>query len=265
MQLIDPHVMMDSLGTMDLEALAATGITALVADTAGLAAVVTSAEAAFQYFERTLVGETKRAADYFIDVYALVGINMFGVPPDYERIIEALPGYLQRDKVVGIGEIGMEPKSTTCPDLGKQKELVKAQLKIAREHNKPVVMHLPRLERFKWIEQYFGLIEEAGIERSKVVMTHADAATTKMITDFGCIAEISILPMRNMTPEDAAEIVAGNDINRILVTSDTRLLHRSDPLGVPRTAIQMRRRGFTEKDIKKVFYDNPRRVFGLTS
>ena len=76
-------------------------------------------------------------------------------------------------------------------------------------------------------------------------------------------AGISVAPMRRITPEDAAKIVADNDLNQVLVSSDTRLRHRSDPLGVPRTAFQMRRLGFSEEDIRKVFCDNPRRVFDL--
>jgi predicted metal-dependent TIM-barrel fold hydrolase len=263
MQIIDSHVMMDSLGVMDLEAMAAAGITTLIADAAGGVDVATSSEAALHYYERTLVGETRRAADYFIDVYVILGINMFGIPPDYEKILEALPGYLHRDRVVGVGEIGLEPRSSTCPDLGKQEEILKTEFQIAREHNKTVVLHLPPMERSKWIEWYFRLIDEAKLERGKVVITHADAATTKMITDFGCIAGISVLPMRRITPEDAARIVADNDINRVLVSSDTRLRHRSELLGVPRTAVQMRRLGFKEEDIRKVVYDNPKRVFNL--
>ena len=263
MLLIDSHVMMDCLGVMDLEAMAAAGITALIADGAGGMDFATSSEAELQYYERTLAGETRRAADYFVDVYVILGINMNAVPPDYEKVLEALPGYLNRNRVVGIGEIGLEPRSSTCPDLAKQEEILKAELKMAKEHNKAVVLHLPLTERTKWIEHYLRLIDEAGLERGKAVIVHADAATTKMIIDTGCIAGISVLPMRRITPEDAARIVADNDIDRVLVSSDSRTRHRSDSLGVARTALHMRRLGFTEEDIKRVFYDNPCRIFNL--
>lgn len=263
MQMIDPHVVMESLGVIDLEAMAAAGITAVITDAAGGTDIATSSGAALHHYERALAGETRRAADYFMDVYVVLGINMFAIPPDYEKILEALPGYLHRDRVVGVGEMGLEPRSTTCPDLGKQEEILKTELRMAREHDKPVLLHLPPMERSKWIEWYFRLIDEARLERGRVVITHADAATTKMITDFGCIAGLSVLPMRRMTPEDAAKIVADNDINRVLVSSDTRARHRSDPLAVPRIALHMRKQGFTEEDIKKVVYDNPKRVFKL--
>lgn len=263
MKLIDSHVMMESLGVMDLEAMAAAGISALIADGAGGMDYATSAQAALNYYEHTLVGETRRAADYFIDVYVILGINMNAVPADYEKILEALPEYLNRDRVVGVGEIGLEPKSGTCPDLSKQEKILRTELRMAREHNKTAVLHLPATERSDWIARYLELVDEAGLERGKVVIVHADASTTRIITDAGCIAEISVLPMRRITPEDAARIVAESDMNRVLVSSDSRIRHRSDPLGVPRTALHMRKLGLKEEDITGVLYNNPRRVFNL--
>ena len=263
MKLIDSHVMMESLDVMDLEAMAAAGITTLIADGAGGMDYATSAQTAINYFEHTLVGETKRASDYFIDVYVILGINMNAVPADYEKILDALPEYLKRERVVGVGEIGMEPRSGTCPDLNKQEEILSAEFRMAKEHNKAVVLHLPATERTKWIERYLELIDKAQLERGKVVIVHSDASTTKIITDAGCIAGISVLPMRRITPEDAAKIVAENDMNRILVSSDSRVRHRSDSLSVPRTALQMRRLGLSEEDVRRVFFDNPNKVFNL--
>ncbi len=263
MQLIDSHVMMESLGLQDLEAMSACGIKVLIADAAGGMDYATSAQAAINYFEHTLVGETKRASDYFIDVRVLVGINMNAVPADYEKILDALPEYLQRESVAGVGEVGLEPKSGTCPDLGKQEDILRTELGIAREHNKAAVMHLTSTERADWIERYIKLIDEVGLDRGKAIIVHSDASTTRTITDAGCIAGLSVLPMRRFTPEDAAKIIAENDMDRILVSSDSRIRHRSDPLSVPRIAVQMRRLGLSDKDVKKVLFDNPNRVFNL--
>lgn len=264
MQLIDSHVMMESLGLQDLEAMSASGVKVLIADAAGGIDYATSAQAAINYFEHTLVGETKRASDYFIDVRVLVGINMNAVPADYEKILDALPEYLKRERVVGVGEVGLEPKSGTCPDLGKQEDILRTELRIAREHNKAAVMHLTSTERAGWIERYIKLIDEVGLDRGKAIIVHSDASTTRTITDAGCIAGLSVLPMRRLTPEDAAKIIAENDMSRILVSSDSRIRHRSDPLSVPRIAVQMRRLGLSDKDVKKVLFDNPDRVFNLS-
>ena len=263
MHLIDSHVMMESLGLQDLEAMSASGVKVIIADAAGGMDYATSAQAAINYFEHTLVGEAKRAADYFIDIRVLVGINMNAVPADYEKILDALPEYLKQEKVAGVGEVGLEPKSGTCPDLSKQEEILRAELLVAKEHNKAAVVHLTSTERTDWIERYIKLIDEVGLDRGKAIIVHSDASTTKTITDAGCIAGLSVLPMRRFTPEDAAKIIAENDMDRILVSSDSRIRHRSDPLSVPRIAIQMLRLGLKEEDVKRVLFDNPNRVFNL--
>ena len=263
MHLIDSHVMMEALGLQDLEAMSACGVKAIIADAAGGMDYATSAQAAINYFEHTLVGETKRASDYFINIYVIAGINMNAVPADYEKILEALPGYLKREKVVGIGEVGLEPKSGTCPDLTKQEEILKTELRIAKEHDKPAVLHLPATERTGWIERYIKLIDEVGLQRNKAIIVHSDASTTRIITNAGCMAGLSVLPMRRMTPEDAARIISENDMDRILVSSDSRIRHRSDPLSVPRIAVQMLRLGLKEEDVKRVLFDNPNQVFNL--
>jgi predicted metal-dependent TIM-barrel fold hydrolase len=263
MQLIDTHVMMESLDLQDLEAMSASGVKVLIADAAGGMDYATSAQAAVNYFEHTLVGETRRASDYFIDVHVILGINMNAIPADYEKILDALPGYLKREEVAGVGEIGMEPKSGTCPDLSKQEEILKAELRMAKEHNKAAVLHLPSAERASWIERYIKLIDDTGLDRDKAIIVHSDASTTKIITEAGCIAGLSVLPMRRMTPEDAAKIISENNMDRILVSSDSRIRHRSDPLSVPRIAVQMRRLGLSEADVEKVLFDNPNKVFNL--
>lgn len=215
-----------------------------------------------QFFNTVLDGETRRIAGFFIDVYAFVGINMFAVPQDYAKILEALPEYLQRDRVVAIGEVGLEARSKTC-DMDKQEDILKTELRLAREFDKAVVLHLPPGDRAGWIERYLQLIDGAGLAREKAVIIHCDSAVIKTITQAGCNAGISVLPMRGLTPEDCAAMVAENGPERLLVGSDTRLTHRSDALGVPRVAVHMRKNGMSEDDISRVLYDNPRRVFNL--
>ena len=263
MKLIDSHLQTDALSLPDLELMAAAGITAVIGDATGGQYRATSASAALQFFNTILEGETRRIAEFSIDVYAFIGINMFAVPKDYEKILEALPEYLKRDRVIGVGEVGLEARSKTCPDLSQQEEILKTELKLAKEFNKAVVLHLPPGERTKWIERYLELIDEVKLERDKVVIIHCDSATIKIVTDSGCNAGISMLPMRGITPEDCARMVAENGTERLLVGSDTRLTHRSDALGVPRAAVQMRKFGLSEDDITKVLYDNPKRIFNL--
>lgn len=263
MQIIDTHIHMDSLERSALEAMALAGVTAVVADGSPMPGLAPASETVFDFYERTLGYDATRGAEFFIDVYVMLGINMFFVPRDYEKVLESLPKYVSRDKVVSIGEIGLDPRSETCPDLSKQEEIIKACLKIAKEHDKTVLFHTPTIERPKWVERYFKLIQEAKLEPSKVIMSHADSSIIKMITDCGCVAGITVQPWRKITPQDAAKMLQGSDIDRVLVDSDSSLRFGSDPLGVAKTALEMRTLGFQAADIKRVVYENPIRVFDL--
>ena len=264
MKFIDSHIHIDSRPREELASMA----------TAGIAAVVTmtyyphlnlpiSAQTILDFIERSVRFEVWRGKQELIDVYLGIALNPVSIPPDSDRILEALPRYLGSEKVVAIGEVGLEPGSQTCPDLARQTEILRAQLKLARESGKPIVFHTPHAEKPKWVEQYLDLISEARLEPSKVVIDHADGTVLKKITEAGCNAGISVQPWRGLTPQEAARIQKDANLAKVLVDSDCNITMASDALSVPKTALEMRRTGFSQDDIRKVVFENPARLFGL--
>ncbi len=266
MQMIDPHIHIDSRTREDLASMATTGITAVVSLTyyPHLHLPITS-QTLLDYFERAINFETWRGKQELIDVHVGVALNPVNIPPDYERVLEVIPKYVTKERVVAIGEIGLEPGSQTCPDLVRQKEILRAQLKIAKEYGMPVVFHTPHSDKETWVEQYLELIAQEKVEPSKVVIDHADASVTKKVFDFGCNVGISVQPWRGLGPKDAAKIVKDCDLNSVLIDSDCNITLPSDPLSVPKTALEMKRIGFSEDDIKQVVFKNPARIFNLSS
>jgi len=224
-----------------------------------------TAQTLLDYFERAINFETWRGKQELINVYVGVALNPVNIPPDYERVLEAIPEYIAKERVVAIGEIGLEPGSQTCPDLTRQRNIAKAQLKIAKEYGLPVVFHTPHSDKETWVEQYLELIAQAKMEPSKVVIDHADASVTKKALDFGCNVGITVQPARGLGPKDAAKILKDCDLNRVLIDSDCNSTLLSDSLSVPRTALEMKRVGFSEDDIKQVVFKNPVRVFNLSN
>jgi uncharacterized protein len=263
MQIIDTHVHMDSLERAALELMSLAGVKAVVADAAPMPGLAPAWQSVIDFIERTLGYDTIRGGEFFIDVYVMIGINMFFVPHDYRNIFDLIPKYMKRDRVVGIGEIGLEPRSETCPDLQKQEEIVKFFLKIAKDYDKTVLFHTPPTDRLKWVERYFKLIDDANLNTQKVIISHVDSSILKMVTDFGCIAGITVQPWRKMMPADVAKMIKNAEMDRILIDSDSSLRFGSDPLGVPKTALEMKKLGFTDDEIKKVVYENPIRIFDL--
>jgi len=262
--MIDPHLHIDSRTREDLASMAAGGIIAVISMTyyPHLHLSITS-QTLLDYFERVIKFETWRAKQELIDVYVGIALNPVSIPPDYDKVLEAIPKYIAEDRVVAIGEIGLEPGSQTCPDPERQKEIVRAQLKIAKEHGKPVVFHTPHLDKESWVEQYLDLIAQEKMEPSKVVIDHADASVIKRVSDFGCNAGITVQPWRGLRPQDAAEILKDCNLDSVLIDSDCNITLPSDSLSVPKTALEMKRIGFSEDDIKRVTFDNPARIFNL--
>ena len=79
-------------------------------------------------------------AEQFPFVYASVGIHpeeSLSVPTDYLTRLEALAAH---DKVVAIGEIGLD-YHYDITDRPSQKKILKEQLKLAERLNLPVVIH----------------------------------------------------------------------------------------------------------------------------
>jgi predicted metal-dependent TIM-barrel fold hydrolase len=245
--------------------MALAGITSVVTQVNGpnSGGVEVSPQTLFDLYERWIKYDSLRTREFLIDTYIAVGISMVCVPTDYEKVIEALPQYLSREKVVAIGEVGLEPNSQTCPDLAQQEDILRAQLKIAKEYTMPVVFHTPFNEKPKWVERYFCLIEEAGLEQSKVVIDHADSTVVSMITEAGFTAGVTIRPCRKLTPPDAAGMMRTVELDQVILDSDAAIGLGTDPLGVPKTVLEMRKLGFKHEDIRKVVYDNAKRIFNL--
>ena len=264
MQMVDPHIHIDSRTREDLASMATAGIIAVVALTYYPHLHLSiSSQTLLDYFERAINFETWRGRQELIDVYVGISLNPVSIPPDYDKVLEAIPKYIRKEKVVAIGEIGLEPGSQTCPDLTCQREIVKAQLKISKEHGIPVVFHTPHLDKETWVDQYLDLIGQEKVAPSKVVIDHADASVAKKVFDFGCNVGITVQPWRGLGPQDAAKILKDCDLGSVLIDSDCNVTLPSDPLSVPKTALEMKRIGFSEDDIKQVVFENPARIFNL--
>ena len=261
MKMIDPHIHMDSVNRAHLESMALAGIVAVIADAGPLPAP--SAQWVLEFYDRTFSWDVPRGSEFLIDAFVTIGINMLCIPPDWEKVVEALPKYLEREGVVGIGEIGVDPRSFTCPDINKQEEVLRAQLRVVSEHNVPVRLHTPPMDKKSWLDKHFKRIKEFGLDKEKVIISHADGEILRDIIDFGCIAEITVQPWRKLDPEDAARILKDAPLDRVMIDSDTALRVSADVLTVPKVALEMKKLGFSESEVSKVVYENPVRVFNL--
>jgi TatD DNase family protein len=114
---IDTHAHLDMLDDGAVERARAAGVTRIL--TIGLT-------------------EAVELADRYDDVYAIVGIHPHEAAREHD--LELLRDLLRHPKAVAVGEIGLDHYRDYAPH-DRQRELFEAQLEIAREIEKPVVIH----------------------------------------------------------------------------------------------------------------------------
>jgi hypothetical protein len=176
---------------------------------------------------------------------------------------------------VAIGEIGFDPRSEICRDLRTQEQAVRAQLKIAKAQNLPVVVHTPpdsgqvkvalkeKYDKKLFLVKSLELVHEAGLPPGRVLLDHSDKEEwIRMALDHGCYAGITIQEWRGISPELAARWAEEFGPERILLNSDTSTMP-SDRLGVPKAVFHLRKRKVAEEKIQNIVYQNPIAFFHL--
>ena len=71
---------------------------------------------------------------------------------------------------------------------------------------------------------------------------------------------ITVYPNTKLSSFRAVNIMKKYGIDRILINSSADW-GKSDPLSVPKTALEMESNGFSQKEIQKVLFSNPNSFF----
>jgi predicted metal-dependent TIM-barrel fold hydrolase len=265
MKMIDPHLHIESRPREELEIMAAAGITAVISHSyyPHLNLPLKTSSTLFDALERVQKFEAWRTSQHEIKLFLAVSINPVSVPEEYDQFLGSLGALLESDRVVAMGELGLEPGSKTCPDMAKQREILKLQLEVAKEKDVVVVFHTPHVEKKKWADEYFDTLQAIGVKPSNVVIDHADETIAGEIIAYGAYAGITVQPWRNFGPANAVSVIEKCGTERILVDSDCNSTMFSDSLSVPKTGLELRRRGFSDKDVDTVLFHNPVRLFKL--
>src|ERR1700738_3418861 len=109
MRIFDPHIHMTSRTTDDYQAMSAAGVRAVVEPAFWLGQPRTSPESFVDYFDSLLGWEPFRAVQYGIPHHCAIALNPKEAnDPRCVPILGELPGYLVKDGVVAVGEIGYD-------------------------------------------------------------------------------------------------------------------------------------------------------------
>ncbi|WP_214417031.1 TatD family hydrolase [Sphaerisporangium fuscum] len=256
MRIFDPHIHMTSRTTDDYRAMHAAGVRALVEPAFWLGQPRTSAGSFRDYFDALLGWEPYRAAQYGIQHFCALALN----PKEANDarctpILEELPRYLLKDRVVAVGEIGFDAMTAA------EERAFETQLALAVEHGLPALVHTPHRDKAAGTARSLDIVRASGIPPEHVVLDHLNEVTVRQVADSGCWMGFSIYPDTKMDPDRMVRILAEHGTARVLVNSAADWGH-SDPLRTAATAAAMLDGGFTADDVEQVLWRNPVEFYG---
>ena len=255
MKYIEPHAHMVSRVTDDYERMAMAGCEA-VCEPAFWAGFDRSSPAGFfDYFSQLTEHEPRRAGKFGLKHFCWLGLNSKEAEDVRlaEEVVALIPEFLGRPNVLGIGEIGLNKNSRN------ELRVFEMQVELAARHDQLILVHTPHLED-KWKGTRLildALKNNRRIRPGRVIIDHVEEHTVEMVRAAGMWAGMTLYPETKCTPARAIDIIERHGSERLWLNSacDWGV---SDPLAVPKTALEMRKRGHRAAAIDRVIFQNPR-------
>ena len=259
MRYIEPHGHMVSRTTDDYLDMVTAGCAA-VCEPAFWAGFDRGSAAGFEdYFHQLTEHEPKRAARYGLPHYCWLCIN----PKESEdvrlaeEVIALIPRFLDGPTVLGIGEIGLNKNSRN------EVRVLERHVDLAARHKQLILVHTPHLEdKLKGTRLILEVLKsDQRIQPERVLIDHVEEHTVKMVLDRGHWAGMTLYPVSKCSPARAIDMLEVYGNERLWMNSACDW-GESVPLAVPRTALEMRRRGWTAEAIDQVVFQNPVHFLG---
>jgi uncharacterized protein len=258
MRIFDPHIHMTSRTTDDYQAMYAAGVRALTEPSFWLGQPRTSPESFLDYFDALLGWEPFRAAQYGIVHHCTIALNPKEAnDPRCVPVLNELPGYLVKDGVVAVGEIGYD-SMTPAEDSA-----LAAQLELAAEHRLPALVHTPHRDKLAGLRRTLDVVAESRLPVGQVLADHLNEITVKEAKDSGVWLGFSIYPDTKMDEHRMVAILKEYGPERVLVNSAADW-GKSDPLKTRKVGEAMLAAGFGEADVDQVLWRNPVEFYGLS-
>jgi uncharacterized protein len=167
-------------------------------------------------------------------------------------VLALIPRFLDRPNVLGIGEIGLNKNTRN------ELKILEKHIDLAASHNQLILVHTPHLEdKLKGTRLILeALLNDRRIDPARVIIDHVEEHTAALVLEKGFWAGITLYPESKCSPPRAVDMLELYGSERIWLNCacDWGV---SDPLAVPKAALEMRRRGYDPAFIDKVLYQNP--------
>ncbi len=252
MLIFEPHIHMYSRVTEDYERLALAGVRAVLEPAFWLGQNRTNVGSFIDYYDTLIGWERFRSQQFGIHHFCTMALNPREANDDRvnDAVMATLPRYLEKDSVLGVGEIGLDDQTK------KEEKYFSAQLLIAKQHRLPVLVHTPHRDKMKGFQRCIDLIRDCDFPMAQVLLDHGNEETIKITRDLGCWSGFSIYPNSKMDPHRMVQIVLEYGIERFVINSAADW-GVSDPLMVPRTATKLEQAGVPRSKVEQLVWQNP--------
>lgn len=204
------------------------------------------------HLNRILEFDTKRAAEYGIDLKVALGIHPTNSIAKNEMIFESLHKWIEEKRIVAIGEIGLEDLT----DL--EIETFEKQLDIADETNSKVIIHTPRKNKLEVLKVILDIVPQ-HLDENQAVIDHINRDIIGEVIDKDYMLGLTVQPQK-LDVAGAIDILDEFGFDRFLLNSDMSN-KPSDILSVPKTIRELERLGYDGSEIEKVSHKNAEKYF----
>ncbi|MBC8126219.1 MAG: TatD family hydrolase [Gloeobacteraceae cyanobacterium ES-bin-144] len=255
MRYIEPHAHMVSRTTDDYQQLALAGCEAICEPAFWAGFDRSSADGFYDYFRQLTEHEPKRAAKFGIKHFSWLCINpKESDDPGFAReVMGLIPQFLKSPNVLGIGEIGLNKNTRN------ELTIFEEHVQLALDHDLPILIHTPHLEdKLKGTKLILNsLANFSKIDRAKVIIDHVEEHTVAHVLESGYWAGMTLYPHSKCSLDRAIDILEIHGPERLWMNSacDWGV---SDPLAVPKCALQMKHRKHNAEAIAQIIYQNPK-------
>jgi uncharacterized protein len=261
MRFIDAHLHTDMIEDAQLQKLVMMGMEAAVIPSPHMFLGSHDADTVLLLWERFLTMEANTATTLGYEAFSSLSVPFFGVNhADAEKCLARLPEFLSHERVVAIGEIGL--------DCGTdfEVELFREHLRLAKAHDLPVILHTPiRLapQGATITPEVLRIIVEEGFPVERCVFDHSGEETLEFRFSTGGMVGLSVC-WDKMPPEAAARCVIDHpgERDRLLVNSELGG-QGNDYFMVPRVMLAMRLMGLDKATADQVCWQAPHDFFKL--
>jgi TatD DNase family protein len=235
-------------------------------------------------------------ADKYENTYAIIGLHPIHTGKSFHDVKELGEGgkeftsrgevfnkdsyrkLLKNPKVVGIGECGLDYYRLDEESIEKQKEAFIAQIELANEFKKPLMLHIRANPSDPGKNPYFDALEilkKYSKVKGDVHFFAGGLAEAKAYIDFGFTLSftgaITYPPKRDGSGTDYESIIKETPLEMIMTETDSPYVSpvpyrgkRNEPVYVREVVKRIAQiKGLSEEEVAKAVLANARRVFAI--